>query len=104
MNERKKEKEEGRMKESFNYKYKSSEKANWSRMFPVFSDGLWMNLSASEENLRSQELDKNVFVCVLGQCFSTAGTRPGTGTWRPSYRDLKCFKKLKTHLKYVVIY
>jgi len=25
---------------------------------------------------------------MLEQCFSTAGTRTGTGTWRPSYRDL----------------
>ncbi len=23
------------------------------------------------------------------QCFTTAGTRPGTATWRPFYRDLK---------------
>ncbi len=28
---------------------------------------------------------------ALTQCFSTAGTRPGTGTWRPSYRDLNYF-------------
>ncbi len=32
--------------------------------------------------------------CIV-QCFSTAGTRPGTGTWRPFYRDLNFFETLK---------
>jgi len=38
-------------------------------------------------------VDKN----LLEQRFSTAGTRPGTGTWRPSYRDLNYFGNLKIH-------
>jgi len=29
-----------------------------------------------------------VLHCLI-QRYSTAGTRPGTGTWRPFYRDLK---------------
>jgi hypothetical protein len=29
----------------------------------------------------------------LEQWFSTVGTRPGTGTWRPSYPDLELFLK-----------
>jgi hypothetical protein len=28
---------------------------------------------------------------AVGQRFSTAGTRPSGGTWRPFYRDLKYF-------------
>ncbi len=28
---------------------------------------------------------------TLIQCFSTAGTHPGTGTWRPSFWDLNYF-------------
>jgi len=32
---------------------------------------------------------------LLDQHFSTAGTRPGTGTWRPFYGDLKP-KRLRT--------
>jgi hypothetical protein len=32
---------------------------------------------------------------ALEQCFSTTKMRPGTETWRPSYRDLKCFLKLQ---------
>ena len=29
------------------------------------------------------------------QWFSTAGTRPGTGTWRPLHRDLKHYRSQK---------
>jgi len=32
-----------------------------------------------------------VLFYTLDQRFSTAGTRPGTGTWRPFYRDLKYY-------------
>jgi hypothetical protein len=47
------------------------------------SDNLF---TSSEEKVK--HLDRDV-----EQRFSTAGTRPGTGTWRPLYRDLKSFKK-----------
>ena len=33
----------------------------------------------------------------LEQRFSTAGTRPSTGTWRPLHRDLNCFRNFKMH-------
>jgi len=40
---------------------------------------------------------------TLDQRFSNTGTRPGTGAWRPSYRDLKFFfNKIirKIHIDY----
>ena len=37
------------------------------------------------------------------QWFSTAGTRRGTGTWRPFYRDLKHYKNLKCIKKCIKI-
>jgi len=33
----------------------------------------------------------------IDECFSTAGTRPGTGTWRPSYRDFNYFWNFEMH-------
>jgi len=38
---------------------------------------------------QNRPLKSSIFFNPLNQCFSTAGTRPGTGTWRPFYRDLK---------------
>ena len=43
------------------------------------------------------------FIKALYLWFSTAGMRPGTGTWRPSYRDLNCFFKLKIVLNVSLI-
>jgi len=37
---------------------------------------------------------EELFWSILGQCYSNAGTRPGTGTWGSSYRDLNYFLKL----------
>ncbi len=38
----------------------------------------------------------------LDQCLSTAGTRPGTGTWRPSYWDLKYFSNFDFYQFYPI--
>ncbi len=40
--------------------------------------------------MKSPFISLKLFDC-LSQCFSTARTRPGTGTYRPSYRDLNYF-------------
>jgi len=39
-------------------------------------------------------MDPRLRTYDLDQGFSTAGTRPSTGTWRLSYRDLECLGKL----------
>ena len=45
-------------------------------------------LHESEEEEAKKKLD---------QWFSTAGTRPGTGTWRPFHRDLEHKRSQKMH-------
>ncbi len=61
---------------------------NFFQNFKAF--GMYYNFESTWDNFEwvgiiSTSMDG------LGQCFSTAGTRPGTGTWRPSYWDLNNF-------------
>ena len=36
-----------------------------------------------------------ILLCSLGQCFSTAGPRPGTGPWHQLYRAARGLRKLQ---------